>query len=222
MPKMSGYDMVKEIRSLSEQSEHIDVQPYIVAVTANALKGEQERCLNAGMNDYVTKPLELNILESALQKWSQSAHKAYYTVHKKNTAADEKKDSLAEPIQVNILPDQEQKHPVNINTINKYINHDTAKKTRFFKMYIEQSKNLLRDINGGVIAMDENVIMGACHQLKSISNTIGAEKVAQLATEFEAYCQNGSLSSDELIRLRNRLDDHYACAEQFIYDHLGN
>ena len=67
MPKMSGYDMVTKIRDIAEQAPDINAQPYIIAITANALKGERDRCLASGMNDYITKPVELNVLEATLR-----------------------------------------------------------------------------------------------------------------------------------------------------------
>lgn len=70
MPKMSGYDMVEKIREEASLLESIDAQPYIIAVTANALKGERERCLAVGINDFITKPIELNALEDTLKQWN--------------------------------------------------------------------------------------------------------------------------------------------------------
>lgn len=46
-------------------------QPYIIAVTANSLKGEKERCLAVGINDFITKPVELNVLENTLIRWNE-------------------------------------------------------------------------------------------------------------------------------------------------------
>lgn len=62
MPKMDGLTATRLIRATSRQ------QPYIIAVTANALDGDSEVCLSAGMNDYITKPLRLEILNEALKK----------------------------------------------------------------------------------------------------------------------------------------------------------
>ena len=75
MPKMSGYDMVEKIREEAALLEAIDAQPYIIAVTANALKGERERCLAVGINDFITKPIELNALEDILNQWSDLDNK---------------------------------------------------------------------------------------------------------------------------------------------------
>lgn len=63
MPDMDGLDATRHIRKLREVS-----QPYIVAMTANALEGDREACLAAGMNDYVSKPIRVHELVQALLK----------------------------------------------------------------------------------------------------------------------------------------------------------
>lgn len=63
MPVMDGFEACRQIRLLSHR------QPVIVAVTANALLGERERCLNAGMDDYLSKPFQAEQLIGVVQKW---------------------------------------------------------------------------------------------------------------------------------------------------------
>ena len=63
MPTMDGFQASREIRLL----EH--TQPIIIAVTANALVGERERCLNAGMDDYLSKPFQAEQLVGIVKKW---------------------------------------------------------------------------------------------------------------------------------------------------------
>ena len=63
MPLMDGFEASRQIRSLGKP------QPVIVAVTANALVGERERCLNAGMDDYLSKPFQAEQLVSIVKKW---------------------------------------------------------------------------------------------------------------------------------------------------------
>jgi signal transduction histidine kinase/CheY-like chemotaxis protein len=64
MPEMNGFECTKEIRRRLPP----DRQPCIVAVTANALIGDRELCLDAGMNDYLTKPLKLDLLASVIRR----------------------------------------------------------------------------------------------------------------------------------------------------------
>jgi len=64
MPGMDGYQATKKIRKLEMGMTHIP----IIAMTANAMKGDRERCIQSGMDDYVPKPVKAPILEAAMQR----------------------------------------------------------------------------------------------------------------------------------------------------------
>lgn len=69
MPEMDGFELTRQIRLLEAKSQqHVP----IIAFTANALRGETERCLEAGMDDYLSKPVEMQSLRRTLQKWLSS------------------------------------------------------------------------------------------------------------------------------------------------------
>lgn len=63
MPTMDGFEASRKIRGLGEP------QPVIIAVTANALVGEREKCLEAGMDDYLSKPFQAEQLVDVVKKW---------------------------------------------------------------------------------------------------------------------------------------------------------
>lgn len=63
MPVMDGFEASRQIRQLEQP------QPVIIAVTANALVGERERCLQAGMDDYLSKPFQAEQLVTLVKKW---------------------------------------------------------------------------------------------------------------------------------------------------------
>lgn len=67
MPELDGFEATKLIRKEFEP-EH---QPVIIAMTANALEGDRERCLEAGMDDYITKPITLQVVKDCIEKWSK-------------------------------------------------------------------------------------------------------------------------------------------------------
>ncbi|MEI9941750.1 MAG: response regulator [Pseudomonadota bacterium] len=65
MPVLDGYEAARQIRQLENDGEHVA----IIAVTAHAMLGEREKAIAAGMNDYITKPLNTKLLREALERW---------------------------------------------------------------------------------------------------------------------------------------------------------
>jgi CheY-like chemotaxis protein len=65
MPRLDGYDTTERIRSMEVGDQHVP----IIAMTANAMQGDRERCLTAGMDDYLTKPIDSDELREALARW---------------------------------------------------------------------------------------------------------------------------------------------------------
>ncbi|MFL6448908.1 MAG: response regulator [Bryobacteraceae bacterium] len=70
MPLMDGFEASRQIRTLKSK------QPVIIAVTANALAGERERCLRAGMDDYLSKPFQAEQLVAVVKKWTSQTDSA--------------------------------------------------------------------------------------------------------------------------------------------------
>jgi CheY-like chemotaxis protein len=63
MPEMDGLEATRLLRSLNQR------QPVIIAMTANAMQGDREMCLNAGMDDYISKPIKLDEVVVMLEKY---------------------------------------------------------------------------------------------------------------------------------------------------------
>ena len=67
MPVLDGYAATRAIRA-RESADHIPRMP-IIAITANAMPGDREKCIEAGMDDYLSKPLGMDDLASTLERW---------------------------------------------------------------------------------------------------------------------------------------------------------
>ncbi|MCD4674775.1 MAG: response regulator [Desulfobacula sp.] len=72
MPEMDGYDTTEVIRNL--ESKVLDHNVIVVAMTANAMKEDREKCLKSGMDDYLAKPVKPQGLSAMLDKWLASPH----------------------------------------------------------------------------------------------------------------------------------------------------
>ena len=67
MPNLNGYDTTSAIRSSKAGADYAKVP--IIAMTASAMAGDRERCITAGMNDYITKPIKPKVLKDKLAMW---------------------------------------------------------------------------------------------------------------------------------------------------------
>jgi CheY-like chemotaxis protein len=71
MPEMDGYEATRRLRAReAEQGGHV----IVLALTANAMEGDRERCLASGMDDHLTKPLKLRVLADTLERWTAPGH----------------------------------------------------------------------------------------------------------------------------------------------------
>ena len=66
MPETDGFEATKMIRT------SLPVQPFIIALTASAMAGDKEKCVSAGMNDYLCKPININELAELFERWDEA------------------------------------------------------------------------------------------------------------------------------------------------------
>jgi CheY-like chemotaxis protein len=69
MPEMDGYETTRIIRENEERGHYPNAHIPIIAITANAMQGDCEQCLHAGMDDYISKPVTLERLKVILERW---------------------------------------------------------------------------------------------------------------------------------------------------------
>jgi two-component system, sensor histidine kinase and response regulator len=92
MPEMDGYDAARAIRAQEQSSDHdagCRSPVRIIALTANAMEGDRQRCLAAGMDDYVTKPISLQALKAVLERWKGGPQDGSHPIDALHIPADD-------------------------------------------------------------------------------------------------------------------------------------
>lgn len=179
MPVMSGYEATGMIRKW-EMTQHLPRLP-IVAMTANAMTGDREKCLAAGMDDYLSKPIKTEKLKEKLEHWLIGDSYDQF--------ADDSDDS-----EDNEIPGIKESEQILIdktifNTLKELMEDDFQD---LIESYKEDAQKLLQDLKASSVEADLNVMVRAAHTLKSSSNNIGATTLADVALDIETLGKDGN------------------------------
>jgi HPt (histidine-containing phosphotransfer) domain-containing protein len=147
----------------------------ILALTANALRGEAMRAQAAGMDEYLTKPLQLRLLKAALAKWLPHDHA--------HTAPAE----LQPP-----LPRSGSASAIDVTALNDVFGDDPPTVRRFLAEYRSSATQLAAEMRSARDAGDIRQIGSIAHKLKSSSRSIGALALGDLCAELENACRTGA------------------------------
>jgi len=108
MPELDGLEATRMIRNTASKVIHPDIP--VIAMTANAMAGDREKCLNAGMNDYISKPVDPILLAEKIEKWL----KRIQPINQERPTVDQEKNEEHEPgsfdpeaLMANLMEDRE-------------------------------------------------------------------------------------------------------------------
>jgi len=182
MPEMDGYTASTELRRREREAGAAHVP--IVALTANALAGDRERCLAAGMDDYISKPFRRDALAAMLARWSSAP-----VEHSEDPHTEEK----------TMVPDPEAAVPAAIDQraldgIRSLANDTTPDLLdQVIRLYLGSATELLDQLRAGLQAHDNDAVRAAAHTLKSSSANLGATVLADMCKQLEHAARAGTL-----------------------------
>ncbi len=176
MPEMDGYELTGWVRKMEKDK---DRHMPIVAITANALQGEGDRCLEVGMDDYLAKPLEMSKLKATLKKWM--------TAREPGETPDppDGNDDSAKNI------DGGGGGPVDPRALKDMFGDDDETFREILNDFVEPSRAIVKDIEEAYDNRKNQDIGAAAHKLKSSSRSVGANRLADLCATLEAAGKSG-------------------------------
>ncbi|MBL0157175.1 MAG: PAS domain S-box protein [Bryobacterales bacterium] len=167
MPEMDGHEATQEIRRLLPAAQ----QPWIIALTANALPGDRQRCLDAGMNDYISKPIQGPELSAAIGRAGGKVREQEAVARGLDVSGSELPWSMPEAFQ-------------------SFVDEsDSAIVVELLELFLDGLSAALEKLSQAVAAADSVALGRALHGLKGSAAQAGALKLSALAKEWEVRLQ---------------------------------
>ncbi len=184
MPEMDGYAATAAIRAREQGTSRLP----IVAMTAHAMKGDRERCLAAGMDDYLSKPLRPEELDAALERWlgAPGAAPTPVVAAKPRTVV-----TAGDPFEALLDDARMRVFRVDYPEIVPQL----------IELFVESTPPLIDELRAGAVSGDEETVRRAAHKLKGSCANIGAGFMAKLAADIERAAAAAPAELDGLDRV---------------------
>ncbi|MDS4013613.1 MAG: response regulator [Candidatus Accumulibacter sp.] len=207
MPGIDGYEATRRIRRLESDAQRDgQARPRvpIIALTANAMQGDRDACLAAGMDDYMSKPFRRDVLRTMLERWVRPA--------------------AAGPIAAGGAP-AAGSEPAGAHGVDEEILHTLRAigKADFFArvigIFLDSTPLKLAELAKAVQAKDAGQVAALAHQLKSSSATLGVMRLSHAAKVLEADARNGR--SDDFARHAATMLAAFDAAQPYLHQLAG-
>lgn len=168
MPEMDGYEATARIRA-KNTPRHLP----IIAMTANAGAGDHERCLIAGMDDYITKPLKAHELQATVSRWAEQ---------------------VQPPAPASPPGSADAPAPVEIEKLRQLTDNDEEFLRELVELYLEDAPQRLNKLREAVAAASAPDIKSEAHGLKGASGNLSAVGLQHLFAQLEHSAANNDLT----------------------------
>ncbi|MCE1253867.1 MAG: response regulator [Anaerolineae bacterium] len=204
MPEMDGVSATRNLRLKLPKKR----QPYIIALTANVLSGDRERYLEAGMDDYLSKPMHVADLIKTLEKCKPTKSKREEIVstmpeHKENDTASINK-TAEKSIQTPLEADDKKSLAVDFKVLNDYFpgfEKDISFLEGVVNLYLEDTPRRLENLRQMIVDRNIELTRTTSHALKGASLNFGATRLAELLKVIEMKARSGTLDGmDEIYK----------------------
>lgn len=222
MPEMDGYEAAGIIRKNeleAEQSDPEHKRACIIALTANALMGDKEKCLAAGMDDYLAKPFTIHQIHAVMSRWlGVDSETAPNKSGSSNAASELKTDSYSSV--------REQSHLIglDLSVIDKtMIDQITELQQpgnpsileKVIDSYLGSFSSHSENLSQAVIANDIDSMLYIAHSLKSSSATLGATALADLFREVEQLARRKT--TDGAMEYLEKIEDAFVDVKKALF-----
>ena len=166
MPEMDGYEATAEIRRLEGADRHTP----IIAMTAAAMEGDREACLAAGMDDYITKPIRVDVVAATLERWINGA-------------------PIEHPGASTSAPDATVRTPLDhdqLDVLRSLDDGDGSILAEIVDQYLDQTATGREQIYQAASTGDAFALARAAHTIKGASANVGAQLVAEVCAQIES------------------------------------
>ena len=191
MPEIDGFEAVRRFRSAAQADFETALDTPIVALTANALAGDQERCLAAGFDEYLPKPFKQQQIDSLLARWTTPGGRAMSGSHKQGAARQAQAAALS-PGEAPVLDMSV------IDRIREMEQRGAARLLeRLIDTYTTTATKLMTDAERAMAQRDPVMLRHAVHTLKSSSANVGATALSLCFGTLEVHARDGNTQAAE-------------------------
>jgi CheY-like chemotaxis protein/HPt (histidine-containing phosphotransfer) domain-containing protein len=211
MPEMDGYAATREIRRLEgDGTIPVRRRPIpIIAMTASAMAGDRDRCLEAGMDDYLTKPASAAALRSVLRQWTGSTAETQHNDASEATSMDPQHPDFARIDALAVIDD---------SAIAALRDPEFGGDAEFLAEVVQaftlDTPPRILAVRTSLAGRDAEALARAAHSLKGSSGNFGAERMQTLCADIERCARTNQL--DKLAPLIDRLDVEYALLSRLL------